>query len=185
MKLMAGFYLSMKITINNKISIKDVPQDLMAELKGRLAFTNPAWVQNDKRGYSNWQTPRVLKFYEVLGNGDITLPRGYIRQLIGLCRQYNVNYEITDSRSTLDSVKFQFHGKLRDYQEKAVSDVLGHDFGVLSSPPGSGKTCMSLFCIAERRQPALIICHTRELMLQWINRIEQFLGIPKEQEADR
>ncbi len=32
--------------------------------------------------------------------------------------------------------------------------------------------------IAQRKQPALIIVHTKELLNQWANRIEQFLGIP-------
>ncbi len=33
--------------------------------------------------------------------------------------------------------------------------------------------------IAARRQPALVIVHTKELLNQWIDRIETFLGIPR------
>ena len=171
----------MEITISNRIKVHNVPQDLMAELKNRLSFTNPAWIENDRRGYWNGKTARVLRFYDVLDNGTLVIPRGFAAQLLSLSRKYNANYQITDSRRTLDNVDFNFNGTLRRYQGKAVSDVLGHDFGVLSSPPGSGKTTMCLFCIAERAQPALVIVHTRELMLQWVSRIEQFLGIPKEQ----
>jgi len=53
------------------------------------------------------------------------------------------------------------------------------DEGTLSAPTGSGKTVMALKIIAERRQPALVICHTRELLNQWVDRIETFLNIPK------
>ncbi|MCG2778985.1 MAG: DEAD/DEAH box helicase [Desulfobacterales bacterium] len=127
--------------------------------------------------YSNWNVPRTLKYY-VSDNGHITAPRGYIRQLIGLCRRYDVKYEMIDARRVLDSVKFNFKGKLRPYQEYAVSDVLGNDFGVLSAPPGSGKTTMALFVISERKQPTLIVVHTKELLNQWIDRIETFLQIP-------
>jgi len=37
---------------------------------------------------------------------------------------------------------------------------------------------MALWIIAERKQPALIVVHTKELLNQWIDRIDAFLGIP-------
>jgi len=166
----------MKIVINNKITLSDGPQDLLTELKSRLSFLNPKFEENEKRGYSNWETPQILKFYEI-NNGNLTLPRGFIRKLLSLCKRYNVNYQISDNRRSLDNVKFKFHGKLRPFQEIACKDILSHDFGTLSAPTGSGKTVMCLYLIAQRKQPALIICHTRELQNQWVNRIETFLGI--------
>jgi superfamily II DNA or RNA helicase len=48
----------------------------------------------------------------------------------------------------------------------------------LSAPTGSGKTVMALYIIARRKQPALIVVHTKDLAYQWIDRIGQFLGIP-------
>ena len=60
----------MKITISNRIKIHNVPLDLTAEIKNRLSFTNPKWIENDRRGYSNWQTARILKFYDELDIGD-------------------------------------------------------------------------------------------------------------------
>ena len=157
----------MKITINNRVLCHDVPQHLLAELKNRLSFTNPKWEELSKRGYWTGETPRMLRFYET-GNDSISVPRGFIRHLLSLCRREDVTFYIEDARRVLPDVSFSFEGKLRPYQESAVSDVLGHDFGVLSSPTGSGKTIMCLWLIAERRQPALIVCHTRELQLQWI-----------------
>ena len=113
-----GVKLSMEIQISNKIICQDVPQDLLAELKSKLSFTNPKHLENDRLGYSNWNVPRILKYYE-MDNGNITLPRGFIRQLLSLCGQYNVNYQISDNRRTLDSVNFAFNGKLRPFQEIA------------------------------------------------------------------
>ena len=73
--------------------------------------------------------------------------------------------------------------------------MAGRDFGTLAAPTGSGKTVMALALMARRRQlalmarrrqpalmarrrqPALIVVHTKELMDQWIARIEEFLGI--------
>ncbi len=51
--------------------------------------------------------------------------------------------------------------------------------GVIVAPPGSGKTIIGLSIIAQKKQPALIIVHRRQLLDQWIQRIQAFLGIPK------
>jgi superfamily II DNA or RNA helicase len=59
--------------------------------------------------------------------------------------------------------------------------MLSKDFGTLNAPTGSGKTIMALYMIKQRMQPALIIVHSKELANQWIQRIESFLNIPKEE----
>lgn len=53
------------------------------------------------------------------------------------------------------------------------------DMGVIVAPPGTGKTIVGLKIIAEKQQPALIIVHRKQLAGQWIERIQSFLGIPK------
>ena len=58
--------------------------------------------------------------------------------------------------------------------------MLARDFGTLSSATGSGKTIMALYMIARRRQPTVIVLHTKELAAQWTERIESFLGISQE-----
>ena len=60
-------------------------------------------------------------------------------------------------------------------------NTLSHDFTVLQAPTGSGKTVMALSVIAERKQPALIIVHGKELLNQWIDRIVAFLDIPRDE----
>jgi superfamily II DNA or RNA helicase len=78
----------------------------------------------------------------------------------------------------MPEVSFSFAGQLRDYQIEAVDAMASRDFGTLQAPTGSGKTTMALSLIARRKQPALIVVHTRELMHQWVERIGQFLCIP-------
>jgi len=54
---------------------------------------------------------------------------------------------------------------------------MAKEFGTLSAPTGSGKTVMALYMIAVRKQPALIVVHNKDLALQWVDRIGEFLKI--------
>jgi len=167
----------MKITATNRLTLENVPFDLEGNLQDRLTFTNPKWEENERHGYLNGETPEKLRFYEREGN-TLILPRGFIRQLIFLCRKHGVNFRITDKRRTLPEVKFTFQGKLRSFQVEAVEAIVKRDSGTFSAPTGSGKTVIALFIIAHRKQPVLIVVHTKELLQQWIARIETFLDIP-------
>ena len=95
------------------------------------------------------------------------------------CKELGIRPEIIDNRRAFPGIDFTFTGNLKGYQRQTAKDILSRDFGVLQAPTGSGKTVMALSIISERRQPTLIIVHSKELMDQWVERIEQFLGIPK------
>ncbi len=60
-----------------------------------------------------------------------------------------------------------------------IDNISKKDLGVIVAPPGSGKTIMGLFIIAQKKQPALIIIHRKQIAEQWMERIETFLGIPQ------
>jgi superfamily II DNA or RNA helicase len=168
------------ITLTNNLRLTNVPSDLLAILTEKLEILNPKWLENERMGRWNRGTPRVLRFYDTVGPNGLWIPRGYMRKLIMLCRHAGINYEIDDRRRSLSSANFYFNGKLRPFQQDAVDVMLARDFGTLSSATGSGKTIMALYMVARRKQPALIVVHTKDLASQWIQRIETFLGIPKE-----
>ncbi len=170
--------LTIKITHNLQLS--DVPPELMEILTEKLEFINPKWLENERMGRWNRGTSKSLRFYDKIGDSGIWIPRGFMRQLVLLCRRHKIKYDIVDCRSTHPMIKFSFKGKLRSFQQEAVDQMLARDFGTLSSATGSGKTIMALYMIAQRRQPTLIVVHTKELAAQWIERIESFLGIPPE-----
>ena len=168
------------ITISHNLQLSNVPAKIMEVLTEKLEFSNPKWLENERMGRWNRGTPKSLRFYDRVGASGLWIPRGFMRQLVLMCRRHKINYEIVDRRSTLAPRNFSFKGKLRPFQQKAVDEMLARDFGTLSSATGSGKTIMALYMVAQRRQPALIVIHTKELASQWIERIEAFLGIPAE-----
>jgi superfamily II DNA or RNA helicase len=168
----------MKTTISNQIEINDIHEILEQEIRSNLTVENPVYTDNKKMGRYNGNTDANLFLYEQLGGGRLIAPRGFINQLSAIAKKYNVPLTLTDKTRELKPVSLQFKGKLRPYQEQAATAVLRRRSGVLQAPTGSGKTIIALAIIAERKQPALVVVHTKELLNQWIDRIHSFLGIP-------
>ena len=170
----------MEIKISNKLTLLNVSGDLRKAICEKLTIPNPKWHENERMGRWNGNTSRLLRFYEV-AYGALLVPRGFASQLINLCRRSDVRLKLDDQRRALPEVDFTFNGQLKPFQDEAVKAMLVRDFGTLSAPTGSGKTVMALYMIAERKQPALIVVHTKELLNQWIDRVETFIGIPKDE----
>lgn len=167
----------LKITLDSHLRLDNLPAQLKKALMQRLAFPNPKWVENRRMQRWNRGVPRMLRFYEHRRNGGLQIPRGYMRQLIKLCRRQGTGFALVDKRRSLPEVAFSFNGNLKHFQQRAVDAMCAKDFGTLCAPTGSGKTVMALQAVARRRQPALVIVHTRDLARQWVDRIGTFLGI--------
>jgi len=170
----------MEIIVSNNAEIIDPPEALAGEIRRRLTFDNPKYLDAEKMGRWTGEIEPDLRCYQNTAAG-LAVPRGFCRQLVFACRRHGVKIDITDRRRTLAEAGFNFLGALKPFQAEAAEAMLAKDFGTLSAPTGSGKTVIALSIIAERRQPALIVVHTKELAFQWIDRIEQFLGIPAEE----
>lgn len=166
----------MNIEVSNKILLAAMPLYFADKIRKRLTMPNPKYDEAVKMKRYVGNISRELKCYEDTQEGMI-IPRGFVLQLIRLATQTETSWKIIDQRRTLPEVPYTFQGELRGYQQKAVGDILKHDFGVLNAATGSGKTTMALAVIAARRQPTLIIVHTKELMKQWVDRACQFLNM--------
>jgi superfamily II DNA or RNA helicase len=110
---------------------------------------------------------------------EVIIPRGFIGKIIRFCRENNIEYDFRDERKKLKEVSFIFNVQLREHQQIVIDTIAKKDLGVIVAPPSSGKTIVGLKIIAEKKQPALIITHRKQIADQWIERIETFLGIPK------
>jgi superfamily II DNA or RNA helicase len=167
------------ITIDKDIRLEDIPTPLDRVLIKELEIPNPKWLENERMGRWNRETPKTLCFYTRTPGGCLILPRGTMGQLIRHCKNDGIEYRILDHRRSLPLLDFTFTGELKPFQKDAVDALIPKHFGTLSAPTGSGKTIMAMAMIADRRQPALIIVHTQDLADQWMCRIETFLNIPE------
>lgn len=166
------------LRVDNECRLREASPALLAALRAELTIDNPKYqaAKQFGRWIGKQLKPQLFFFRE---EGDALLfPRGFGNQAVRLCRRImGVGPIIEDRRRQLPELPFNFCGELRPYQQQAVAAVREHSFGVLEAGTGSGKTIMALAIIASRRQPTLIIVHSKELMYQWQERIAQFLGI--------
>jgi superfamily II DNA or RNA helicase len=156
--------------------LEDIPFDLEQAVKARLTIDNPKYISAKKYGRWIGKTLKPkLKYYEPVPNG-LRFPRGFANQAVLLCREFlQETPKIHDKRVLLTGEAFVFEGTLRPYQQAAFLAAENRSFGVLEAGTGSGKTVMALAIVAARRQPTLVVVHTKELLYQWRERINDFL----------
>lgn len=168
------------ISLRNTIRLnrEGLTSPLVRFLKEELNFANSAFIIKKKSGRSTYETPRFFKLINET-DGEVLLPRGFIGKLIRFCREMLIDHNFVDERKAFPEVAFTFQAGLRAHQQQALEASSKKEFGIIVAPPGAGKTIIGLKIIADKKQPALIIVHRRQLLDQWMDRIEAFLGIPK------
>lgn len=168
-----------KIKLSKQAHIYSPPKALLKRLRKDLQVFNPKWIDNQRMGRYNRDTPKYINIYEE-GPGRISVPSGYIEEIQETLTHEEIPFDIYDLRVER-SAAFNFKGELRGFQGPACRRILMFDTGTLEAPTGSGKTVMGLYIIAARRQKTLVIVHTKDLAFQWIERAAEFLDIRPEE----
>jgi len=145
----------------------------------RLAsFANPEFYLAQKMRLPTWNKPHILYCYEFFPE-YIGLPVGCFDGLLAIFKHYQITPELQDKQNHGQSIDVRFTGELRDDQKEAFQKLMINQTGILSAATAFGKTVVALKMIAERKVNTLILVHRKLLADQWVERINQFLGIPK------
>lgn len=179
-KLAGPMPTSLTVTLANLIYFEKarLPQALANRLIRLAAFQNPEFYKAQAMRMSVWDKPRVI------GNAEnypqhIALPRGCLDAALALLRDNGIACDLRDERFGGQPIGVAFAGTLRLDQEAAVSAMLHHDTGVLCAPTAFGKTVTAATMIARRGVNALVLVHRTELLKQWQERLQAFLGVGK------
>jgi superfamily II DNA or RNA helicase len=155
-----------------------LPPVLKNKLIRLAAFQNPEFYKAQAMRYPTYGKPRVIHccedFYNYIG-----LPIGCLEDTVGLLHSLGIQTRIIDDRFVGERINIKFVGTLRSEQLVAAEALLEHDTGVLSASTAFGKTVIAAYLIAKRSVNTLILVHLKELLYQWIVRLNTFLDVSK------
>lgn len=179
-KLAGPIPKSLTVTLANLIYFEkaQLPQALANRLIRLAAFQNPEFYKAQAMRMSVWDKPRVIGCAENYPR-HIALPRGCQDAALSLLRDNGIAWDLKDERFAGAPLDVAFVGTLRIDQEAAVSVMLQHDTGVLCAPTAFGKTVTAAAMIARRGINTLVLVHRTELLKQWQERLQSFLGAGK------
>lgn len=179
-KLSGPMPKSLNVTLANLIYFEkaQLPQALANRLIRLAAFQNPEFYKAQAMRMSVWDKPRVIGCAENYPQ-HIALPRGCLDAALSLLRENGIAWELQDERFSGQPLDVSFLGSLRLDQEAAISGMLAHDAGVLCAPTAFGKTVTAAAMIARRGVNTLVLVHRTELLKQWQERLQAFLGVGK------
>lgn len=160
---------------NIQIKIKELSIYQLMKIKRQLTFENPKYIANKKYGYSTWNVKQFKEYYKQ-DTDYLYLPKAF--PVINIIEN---DYKIIDQTYESEKQTFSFIKDLFPYQQLALKALAQKNIGMLEAPCSSGKTTIALALLAQRQQHTIILVHTEDLLKQWINAIEKFLAIPKNQ----
>ena len=177
-KLTGTMPQALTVTLANLIYFEKsvLPQALANRLIRLATFQSPEFYKAQAMRMSVWDKPRVI------GNAEnypqhIALPRGCLDAVLALLKDNGIRCDLQDERFAGEHIQAGFVGTLRSDQEQAVAAMLKHDAGVLCAPTAFGKTVTAAAIIAKRRVNTLVLVHRTELLKQWQERLQAFLGL--------
>jgi superfamily II DNA or RNA helicase len=166
------------IILSNRtyIDTANLQPRIQNQIRRLAAFSNPEFYKNQAIGISNYDESRYI-YLGCDDNGYIGIPRGLTDTLKEKFDKAKISYNLDDKRCEGKSIEVSFKGELRDSQQKAVTEMLRHDTGILSAATAFGKTVVCCDLIAERKVNTLILLESSSLIEQWQKAIENFLTI--------
>ena len=177
-KLTCPLPAAVNITLANLIYFEksELPQPLANQLIRLAAFQNPEFYKAQAMRMSVWNKPRIIGCAQNFPK-HIALPRGCLDAALELLKENKVTPVLKDERFAGAPIDVSFLGALRSDQEAAVSAMLSHDTGILCAPTAFGKTVSAAALIARRGVNTLVLVHRTELLRQWQERLQAFLGV--------
>lgn len=163
----------MKITVTNRIIVKDASPELRSWVRNNLIVSNPTYDTLMRIGKED-QIRRKhiqpkLELFTAIGN-ELRLPFGCLRAIWPIIKDSEVVVETNQDRwipCRYEEPAYPPFG----YQEEAIQKMLEAKSGILIGGCGSGKTNCGIEIIRRIGKNALWLCHTKDLLKQTEKRI--------------
>jgi hypothetical protein len=177
-KIAGSLPVTVDLVLGNQIYVdkEGMPPALKNKLIRLAAFQNPEFYKAQAMRFPTFDKPRIVHCCEDFPK-HIGLPRGCFEDTTALLHSLGIQTKIVDERFEGECIKAEFSGRLRSEHQKAADALLEHDTGVLAASTAFGKTVVAAYLIAKRSVNTLILVHLKELLHQWIARLNAFLDV--------
>ncbi|MCM1296585.1 MAG: DEAD/DEAH box helicase family protein [Muribaculaceae bacterium] len=173
----SGLYIPM-----NGLSAK-----VVNHLKRLAAFKNPEFYAKLGMRLPTFNIPRIISCSEIMDD-YLWLPRGCEESIVEFFNENGASMTIEDKTNPGTSIEATFLGKPRPEQGAAIEELLKHRCGTIYAATAFGKTVTGIAMIARMKVNTLILVHTKALLDQWREKLEEYLEVdfePVEQSKGR
>ena len=125
---------------------------------------------------STYNIPRIICRADFTDD-YLALPRGCEDAVTTMLESLGVAYKMIDETNHGKPVAVAFKGKERDEQLDAINSLMPYTNGILAATTAFGKTVTAAALIARKKVSALVLVHSKALLLQWHERLTDFLEI--------
>lgn len=161
----------MNITISNNIVVENPTTGLINWCKANLRLSNPEYAKKARMGFWVGDTPKTISLYETRGT-TLILPYGATDLIpYELLDESEIIYDFSND----EVINYNAKIPLRNYQERAVNNMLIEGHGILQAPAGSGKSRCGIAILTKWKTKALWLCHTKDLINQAKTMAEEFI----------
>lgn len=167
------------ITITRSSGIYIPTENLSAKainhLKRLAAFKNPEFYAKLGMRLPVYNLPRISSCSEITDD-YLMLPRGCEEAAVDFFKSNGVEVGIEDKTNPGQRIDVEFMGSLYEEQQRAIEALEAHRCGTLYATTAFGKTVTAAALIAQKKVNTLILVHTKALLDQWRERLEEYLS---------
>lgn len=169
------------------IPIEKLSAKAVNHLKRLAAFKNPEFYAKLGMRLPVYNLPRIVSSSEMMDD-YLLLPRGCEDAAVDFLISNGVDVRTDDKTNPGQGIEVGFNGTLYEEQKRAVEALEEQRCGTLYATTAFGKTVTAAALIARNKVNTLILVHTKALLDQWRERLEEYLSTdfqPEEQSKKR
>ncbi len=157
------------------IPTKGLSAKAVNHLKRLAAFKNPEFYAKLGMRLPVYNLPRIISCSEIKDD-YLMLPRGCEKAAVDFFKSNGVEVGIEDKTNPGQRIDVEFMGSLYEEQQRAIEALEAHRCGTLYATTAFGKTVTAAALIARKKVNTLILVHTKALLDQWRERLEEYLS---------
>ena len=168
---------------------RDTPAKAEAKLSRAFSFANSVFfrLQNMGRNMIHSNVPERIEAALVTPDGLI-IPRGGVGLVKKTLAKSGFEPQWIDERASGREIEIPKSStttiELRPFQAEALRLIKRKRQGLVVVGCGGGKTTIGVCAIEQVKRSAVVLVHTGDLLEQWIERLDELLGIKAGRVAD-